>query len=127
MEAFDAATGTADASRRARTRPVPRDGGVALGGISTMGVGQLGAVDCGFGSADAARRFEAAHRFAFGRSDEPVTRRHWRAVVEERSVADDDRVTVAPPHDDVEPPSRRTAQELRDAPGVGQVEFATHG
>ncbi len=129
VQALDALARATDAAGRA-VLGVLRQRGVALGGVSRVGRRQLVGVDGLLGRAHAAGSFQAADRLHGRWSDEPVARRHRRAVVEQCRVADHDRVADVVAHDDLERAGRLPPQQLTHAfkvgcrHGVGRVSAA---
>ena len=59
-------------------------------------------VDFAFGCVDAARGFESRHFDDVVGIDQPISSRHWRAVVKERGVAHHSRHTVGAAYHDGE-------------------------
>ena len=86
---------------------------VALGGIAGVRRGELTGVDGRLGGTDPTGRFQAADGGDLLALDEPVPRRHRRAVVEQ-GVADHHRLTVFVADDDVEATCRRAAEQCGD-------------
>ncbi len=118
VKTFHTRSGPADTAVRSRAGVVGRQCRVALCRVPGMGVGDQHRIDLGFGPAHSARGLEAADRQDLVPADEPVSRRHRFAVVEQGSVADDDRPATGISNDDLEPAARRPADELADSSDV---------
>ena len=82
-----------------------------------MGGGELLGVDVGLGPVDATVGLELADEADLVGVDQPVPGRHRRAVVEERGVAQHDRITVRPADRDLIAAARLATQQRSD-PGV---------
>jgi hypothetical protein len=110
VQALDTFSRAADAA--ARTWPTVRRWhcGIAFVGVPSVGCGDVAGRYGGLGEDDAAVRFETSHHRRFDRTDEPVARRHRRAVIEKWMVADHDGVAVAPSDDDLVAADRSPAE-----------------
>ncbi len=90
------------------------DEGISKVGVSVMGFFDVTTRDFLFGSPDTALGFESAHlSIQFGVA-EPEKSRHRGAVVEERSIANDDGASVCVSYDDDECTTRFSSEELGD-------------
>ena len=95
-----------------------RNCGVPLRGIALVGAVKLVGVDGVFGRAHTTSRLEPGDTHVQLGIDEPVTRGHRRAVVEERSVANDDWLARGTANDNLEGGARRPTEQLRERSDV---------
>jgi hypothetical protein len=123
VQALDAPAGAADAPERLRTGVGGGDGGLALGGVGTVRRRERDGVDIGLGRPHASVRLEPGDALVEGAVDEPVARRHRRAVARERRVADHRGRPVVGAHGHLELRPRLTAEELAHR---GRVDVQVH-
>ena len=107
-----------DAAGRAGAGPPGRDHRVSLGRVAGVGGGHLGGIDGGSRRSDTAGGFEPGDRLRRRFADQPVPRRHRRAVMQERRVADDDRIAIAITHHHFIVTTRWSSQQHRHPIGV---------
>ena len=110
VQALDALARPADPARW--RRPARCDVLVALGGVPPVGVGQGHGIHFRLGSPHATGGLQTAHGLHLAPPDQPVPRRHGRAVIEAWCVADDDRRTCFVPDHDLERAGRLAAEQL---------------
>lgn len=92
-----------------------QDVGVALGGIRSVGGQQFVGVHLGFGGIYATGGLEPRHCSNIGGVNQPITRGHRGAVVQQRGIAHHARVAVGSAHHHGEIALRATPQERRYA------------
>jgi hypothetical protein len=114
MEALDSLSRAADTSRGSGTDVCGRHEGISLRRVPTVGVGQLLGIDAGLGCTYAPGRLECADGVSELWVDEPVARRHRRAVTEQRGVGDDDWLPTPSPDHDLEVSRWLSAEQSGD-------------
>lgn len=119
MEALHAGAGSTHSAGGPRTGVLRTERSVAFGGVGGMRAPEVVGVDLCLGTADTAGGFELRHGAGRIGIDEPVSRRHGRAVVEQRGVANDEGTTRSRAHDDLEVGSWRAAQQLGEEIDLG--------
>ena len=115
MEALDSLSRAADTSRGSGTDVCGRHEGISLRRVPTVGVGQLLGIDAGLGCTYAPGRLECADGVSELWVDEPVARRHRRAVTEQRGVGDDDWLPTPSPDHDLEVSRWLSAEQSGEA------------
>ena len=110
VQALDALARSADPARR--LRPARCGLPVALGGVAPVRVGEGHGIHFRLGSSHATGGFQAAHGLHLAAADQPVERRHGRAVIEMWCVADDDRRPGFVADHDIERARWLTAEQL---------------
>ena len=95
--------------------------GVASRGVPSVRGGQDRGIDGSGGAPHAALSLQTAHGFAQLGVDQPIARRHWPAVVEERGVLDNSRHGVATADGNSERARRFAAEETGDGLEVGRI------
>src|SRR5690606_19709720 len=126
VQALDAPTRAADATRGAWAGVIGWDPRIALGGVAGVRRRDRIETDLGLGAVDAAGGLEATHEQSLTCADEPVARRHGGAVGEERLVADDDRAAALVAGDDLVAALRLSTEQRGDRPVVGLVALGVH-
>ena len=119
VQALDALARPADPTRWMRA--ARSDMLVALGRISHVRVGDRHGIDLRFGPPHTTGGLEAAHGLHLAPADQPVPRRHGRAVVEVWCVADDDRRARFVADHDLERAGRLAAEQLSDRRSIDLV------
>ena len=119
VQALDALACPADPTRWRRA--ARSDVLVALGGVPPVGVGQGHGIHFCLGPPHSAGGLQTAHGLHLAAPDQPVPRRHGRAVIEAWCVADDDRRTCFVPDHDLERAGRLAAQQLSDRRSIDLV------
>ena len=125
VQALHALAGAADAAATAAGpsgRPAMAASRSARSGRARR---RSAAVDLGLGVPHAAGGLEPADRRDHGLADQPVARRHRRAVVEQRRVAEHDGIAVGVAHHDLERTLRLAPEQFADRGDVVAARSAT--
>lgn len=102
MEALHADPGAGNPTRWSRPAMTSGNGGIALGGVAGMGLGDGLGGQFAFGPIDAALGLESPDGRGQSGPDQPITCRHRPAVREQGAVANDDWFAVLIAHDHLE-------------------------
>jgi hypothetical protein len=105
VKAFDAPSRPPDPSARAGPIPTMGYGRIAFSGVAQMCRSEFAGAHRSFSRPDAASRLQAVYRPARLLADQPIEGGHRCAVVEQGSIADDQRLARLVAHNDFELPS----------------------
>src|SRR4051812_37710377 len=111
VQALHALTSATDPAERTGSAVLRRNGRVALARVRAVGALEVGVVDGRLCGPHTAGRLELADGAPFEVADQPVARRHRRPIVQDRWVADHDRLAGRGTHDDLDVAPRRTAEQ----------------